>query len=115
MKWGAWLEEHGPTVVLVWASWAPRSQAALDESSNIAAEGAARDLGFVVLDVQEPYADARDALAGSGFEWFHDRHGALLKLYHVIRVPSLVVLSASGEVEARLDVSAEALRTWSTQ
>jgi hypothetical protein len=44
----------------------------------------------VVLVVQETLDEGRAALGHREVGWLHDRHGALLKRYRVIEVPSLL-------------------------
>jgi hypothetical protein len=98
--------------VLTWASWAPGADDVLRQSAALASACESKGLGFVVLDVQETLEEARSALSGLKQPWIHDRHGALLKEYRVIRVPSLLVLSADGRVLGKLEATAEALRAW---
>ena len=62
----------------------------------LARAGREAGLHLVLLDVQETLADGRKALGGSSVNWMHDRHGALLKQYRVITVPSVIVVAADG-------------------
>lgn len=70
-------------------------------------------LHLVVLVVQETLEEGRAALRGHDVGWLHDRHGALLKQYRVIEVPSLLVVAADGRPLAKMEVSVEAVRGWS--
>ena len=114
LVWSDWVAKRGPVAVLVWASWAPEAQTVVGNYQAYAR--ATRDSGWhlVLLDVQESLADGRKALAGTGINWIHDRHGGLLKLYRVISVPSVVVISADGQVLQRLKATPEALRLGSS-
>ncbi|MFV2073301.1 MAG: TlpA family protein disulfide reductase [Thermoanaerobaculales bacterium] len=111
--WGGFLEENGPVVLLMWASWAPNAASVIDRHAALSAAGREVEMDLFVVDVQEPLVDAKTALDSQEVAWLHDRHGALLKQYRVIRLPSLVVVTADGEVLARLAPTAEALRSWS--
>jgi hypothetical protein len=109
VAWTGWVAKRGPVAVLVWASWAPRAEAVMDEYEEIAEACASLKLHLVVLDVHESLEDGRAALGPHGVSWIHDRHGALLKQYHVIKVPSLVLLSADNQPSARLEPTAAAV------
>lgn len=115
VAWSDLVAKKGPVAVLAWASWAPTAGEVLDRRRELAEATRERGLQFVVLVVQEPLEDARQALAGTGLTWVHDRHGALLKSYRVIELPSIVVVSRAGEVVGRLEPTAEAVRGWRTQ
>jgi CheY-like chemotaxis protein len=108
--WSDWVAKRGPVAVLVWASWAPQSASVAASYQAFAKAGREAGLHMVLLDVQEPLADGRKALSGSSVNWIHDRHGALLKQYRVITVPSVIVISADGELQQRLEATPEALR-----
>ncbi len=112
IAWSNWVGKRGPVAVLVWASWAPGAETVIERWDEISKE--CRDSGLhpVVVIVQESLADGRAALRPRGVPWIHDRHGALLKQYRVIKVPSILVVSAEGEALARLDPTAEALAVW---
>jgi hypothetical protein len=110
--WSDFLARRGPVALLVWSSWAPESAEVLDRSEELSRVAGERGLQMVLLDVQEPLEDARRALDVSGLEWIHDRHGALLKTYRVIAVPSVIIVSPQGEALARLEPRPEALRDW---
>lgn len=112
VAWSDFVARRGPVAVLVWASWAPGAAEVLDRRDELATAARERGLHLVLLDVQEPLEDARRALGGSDVEWVHDRHGALLKTYRVITVPSIVVVSAQSEALARLDPSPGTVRDW---
>jgi hypothetical protein len=113
IAWTDWVAKRGPVAVLVWASWAPEAKSAIDGHSSLAKACADAGLHLVVLDVQESLEDGRAALSGREIGWLHDRHGALLKRYRVIEVPSLLVVAADGEPLAKLDATPEAVRGWS--
>jgi hypothetical protein len=108
--WSDWVAKRGPVAVLVWASWAPQSASVAADYQAFAKAGREAGLHMVLLDVQESLADGRKALSGSSINWIHDRHGALLKQYRVITVPSVIVISADGEIQRRLDAAPAALR-----
>jgi len=114
LVWSEWVAKRGPVAVVVWASWAPGAESVIARYRELA--DASRDIGLelVVLDVQESLEDGRKALAGTEISWIHDRHGALLKHYRVIDVPSILVVGADGNLKQRLPAKAEALRAgWS--
>ena len=113
IAWTDWVAKRGPVAVLVWASWAPMAEATMDEHTSLAEVCTEAGLHLVVLDVQESLEDGRAALAGREVGWLHDRHGALLKMYRVIEVPSLLLIAADGEQLAKLDATADAVRRWS--
>ena len=108
-----WVSKRGPVAVLVWASWAPTAEATMDGHAGLSKACANAGLHLVVLDVQESLEDGRSALGGREVGWLHDRHGALLKKYRVIEVPSLLLVTADGEQLAKLDATPEAVRVWS--
>jgi hypothetical protein len=84
----------------------------MDGYSGLAKACAEAGLHLVVLDVQESLEDGRAALAGREVGWLHDRHGALLKKYRVIEVPSLLLVAADGQQMAKLAASREAVSGW---
>lgn len=112
IAWTDWVAKRGPVAVLVWASWAPKAEATMDGYSDLAKACAEAGLHLVVLDVQESLEDGRAALAGREVGWLHDRHGALLKKYRVIEVPSLLLVAADGQQMAKLAASREAVSGW---
>lgn len=113
VPWSRWLEAEGPAAVLLWASWAPRSDTALARLDELSSTCRSAGLELVVVAVQEPFADAEAVLRRLPVPWLHDRHGELLKLYRVLQLPSLVVVDADGSVAARLEPSPEGIRGWS--
>jgi hypothetical protein len=115
IAWSDWVAKRGPVAVLVWASWAPDAQDSLKTSEALVAACKEADLHFAVLDVQETLEEGRSALDGVEFGWLHDRHGALLKQYRVIEVPSLLLVAADGSTLAKIEASPEAIRTWSAR
>ena len=115
VTWSDFATKRGPLAVLVWASWAPESDSVMNRHADIAAACREAGLTLVVLDVQETLEDGRTALAEREVAWLHDRHGALLKQYRVIRIPSLLLVSSDGEPLARLDPTAGAVRGWSNR
>jgi hypothetical protein len=110
--WTDWVAKRGPVAVLVWASWAPTAEATMDGHADLATACADAGLHLVVLDVQETLEDGRAALGDREVGWLHDRHGALLKKYRVIEVPSLLLVAADGEPLASLGATPEAVRGW---
>jgi len=113
IAWTDWVAKRGPVAVLVWASWAPMAEATMDGHAGLATACAEAGLHLVVLDVQETLEDGRAALDSREIGWLHDRHGALLKKYRIIEVPSLLLVAADGEPLAKLDATPEAVRGWS--
>lgn len=113
IAWTDWVAKRGPVAVLVWASWAPNSKATIERHASLAKACADAGLYLVVLDVQETLEDGRAALDVRDIGWLHDRHGALLKRYRVIDVPSLLLVAADGEPLAKLAATPEAVRGWS--
>jgi hypothetical protein len=109
ISWTDWVGKRGPLAVLVWASWAPNSGAVMDRYDEIAEACASSKLHLVVLDVQESLEDGRAALGPRKVSWIHDRHGALLKQYRVITVPSIVLVSTDNQPFARLEPTAAAV------
>lgn len=111
LAWSDWVAKRGPVAVLVWASWAPDARSVVTDYK--AYTEASRDAGLhlVLLDVQETLEDGRQALGGSDINWIHDRHGALLKQYRVITVPSVIVVAADGTLLQHLKATPQALRT----
>lgn len=114
VAWSEWLPRKAPVAMLVWASWAPNSAQTMADINRLEQACSEAGFGLVVLDVQETLDDARIALAGREVAWIHDRHGALLKHYRVIAVPSLLLLDAD-RIVARLDPTPEAVRAWAAR
>jgi hypothetical protein len=112
IAWTDWVAKRGPVAVLVWSSWSPDAGAAMDGYEALVAACADAGLHLVVLDVQETLEEGRAALGDRDVGWLHDRHGALLKRYRVIEVPSLLVVDADGSPLAKMEASAEAVRGW---
>jgi hypothetical protein len=113
IAWTDWVAKRGPVAVLVWSAWSPDAEAAINGYEALAAACAAAGLHLVVLDVQETLEEGRAALDPYDFGWLHDRHGALLKQYRVIEVPSLLLVAADGSLLAKMEASPEAVRDWS--
>lgn len=109
LVWSDWVAKRGPVAVVVWASWAPDATSVVGNYQAIARAGREVGLHMVLLDVQETLADGRKALGGSSVNWIHDRHGALLKQYKVITVPSVIVVAADGTLLQRLEATPAAL------
>ena len=112
IAWSDWVAKRGPVAVLVWSSWSPEAEAAIDGHEALAAACTDAGLHLVVLDVQETLEEGRAALGKYNVGWLHDRHGALLKQYHVIEVPSLLLVAADGSDLARMSASPDAVRGW---
>jgi hypothetical protein len=112
IAWTDWVAKRGPVAVLVWSSWSPGAEAAMDGYEALAAACADAGLHLVLLDVQETLEEGRAALGAYDVGWLHDRHGALLKQYRVIEMPSLLLVAADGSHLAKMNASAESLRGW---
>jgi len=112
VAWSEWVSGNAPVAVLIWASWVPDADDALADLDRIAAAARARGLGFVVVVVQEPIDEAREAIGGADVAWLHDRFGGILKEYRVVSIPILLVLSEDGKVTERVPVTRESLRAW---
>jgi len=112
VDWADWVEEQGPVAVLLWASWAPGAGDVIAGVGDLETAAAARNLGLVVVSVQEELDEAREDLDGIKVAWLHDRYGGLLKHHRVVTIPVLVIVARNGEVLARLDPTADALRGW---
>ncbi len=112
LDWSRWLGDAGPAAVLLWSSWAPRGDEVLAEVEAIEAVCRRRGLELVLVTVQEELEESAAALRGRDLRWLHDRHGALLKRYRVVRVPSLLVIDDRGDAVARLRPTSEALEAW---
>jgi hypothetical protein len=111
-NWSDWVGKRGPVAVLVWASWTPGAEAALAGYRELEVACQEKGLHLVVLDVQETLEDGREALTRHEAGWLHDRHGALLKEYRVISVPSLLLVAADGSALAKIAATPEAVRSW---
>ncbi len=112
VDWDEWLAAHGPTAVVVWASWLPQVRRDIKELGEIRRVAEAQGLDFVVVAIQEPIGDSRMALESSGLQWLHDRHGSMLQHLLVYSVPSLAVVDSDGTVRVRLESNAGALSNW---
>ena len=112
ISWTDWVAKRGPVAVLVWASWAPEAESSMDSYGELLVACGDAGLHLVVLDVQETLEDGRAALDDRKVGWLHDRHGALLKRYRVIEVPSLFLVGADGEALERIDATPEGVRGW---
>ncbi|MEN8164451.1 MAG: hypothetical protein ABFS37_10005 [Acidobacteriota bacterium] len=112
IDWNDWLTEHGSSAVVLWASWLPEDQKDVKRLAEIRRVAADKDLGFVVIALQEPISASRDGLGSTELQWLHDRHGAMLKHLLVYRIPSLAVIHHDGTVLARLKPDPKALIGW---
>lgn len=112
VRWTEWIASHGPAAVLVWASWAPDGRDLVTEVAGLAAAARSKQLELVVVSVQESEDAAARELGSLNIRWLHDRHGAILKEYRIIRVPALVVIDRDATVVARLEPTERALRAW---
>jgi hypothetical protein len=110
VDWSEWIRANGPAAVLVWASWAPGAEAAVDGLGALAEAARSQSLKLVVVDVHEELEAARRGLDRTGVPWLHDRHGSILKEYRLIRLPILVVVDPDGRAFATIDPSADTLR-----
>jgi hypothetical protein len=112
VDWPEWVSERAPVAVLVWSTWVPESRETASNFDALRRACGERELDFVVVDVQEPHDSARRVLDALGVTWLHDRHGAMLKHYRVIRLPVLLVVDSNGEVIGRLEATPEAVESW---
>lgn len=112
LEWADWVEEQGTVAVLFWASWAPGARDVIADVGGLESAAATRNLGLVVVSVQEEQDEARQGLDGTNVAWLHDRYGSLLKHHRVVTIPMLVIIGRDGEVMARLDPTAQAVRAW---
>ena len=113
VAWTDWVAKRAPAAVLVWASWSPDADATIENYEKLSAACAEVGLHLAILDVQETLDEGREALARHHvIGWLHDRHGALLKQYRIIEVPSLVVVAADGSELAKMEATPEAVRAW---
>jgi hypothetical protein len=112
LRWSAWIDEHAPVVVVLWASWTPEADATLVSLGELARVARSRGFELVLVSVQEDVGEARSALAGVEFTWLHDRYGDLLKMYRVVAIPKAVLIDAEGAVIDRIDADPMALRSW---
>lgn len=110
VDWSEWIRANGPAAVLVWASWAPGAEAAIDGLRDLAEAARSQGLKLVVVDVHEELEAARRGLDRTGVPWLHDRHGSILKEYRLIRLPILVAVDADGRAFATINPSADTLR-----
>jgi thiol-disulfide isomerase/thioredoxin len=110
VDWSEWIRANGPAAVLVWASWAPGAEAAIDGLRDLAEAARSQGLKLVVVDVHEELEAARRGLDRTGVPWLHDRHGSILKEYRLIRLPILVAVDTDGRAFATIDPSADTLR-----
>ncbi|NOZ79092.1 MAG: hypothetical protein GXP48_07935 [Acidobacteria bacterium] len=112
VRWQSWVSRHAPLALVVWASWLPRSKAALNELGALQDACRRRGLHLALVDVSEPLQDGSTALAGVGIPWVHDRHGSVLKHYRLVHIPCLLILDKESRLVAQLDVSVAALQAW---
>jgi hypothetical protein len=113
VEWADWVSKRGTVAVLVWASWAPEAETTIDGYPALEAACERKGLHLVLLDVQETLEEGRRALGDRDeIAWLHDRHGALLKRYHVIDVPSLLIVAPDGKPLARLAAVPEGVDRW---
>jgi hypothetical protein len=112
VEWSDWVSKRGPVAVLVWASWAPDAITTIDRYPALKAACEEKGLNLVLLDVQETLEEGRRALSDREIAWLHDRHGALLKRYRVIDVPSLLIVAADGESLGRLAAVPDEVDRW---
>jgi len=113
LRWNAWVEEHAPVVVVLWAAWAPGADDTIAVMGEITRVARSRGYEAVLVSVQEDVAEARAALVDAELPWLHDRYGALLKHYRVVEIPSAVILGSDGEARGLVKATPMALREWS--
>jgi hypothetical protein len=112
VEWSAWIEEHGPAAVVLWASWAPGAKGTMLGLADLDGVAGSKGLDLVLVSVQEDAAKAGIKLADSKLVWLHDRWGALLKHYRIVTIPAMLIVDRDGTLLARLDATPEALREW---
>ena len=110
VAWSEWIAANGPAAVLVWASWAPGANAAIDGLAELGETARSRGLKLVVIDVHEELEAAHRGLDRTGVPWLHDRHGSILKEYRLIRLPILLAVDQNGRAVATVEPSADSLR-----
>lgn len=92
---------QGATIIVVWASWSPRSRDVVERVNPLARRwgGQAR---VITVNFQEQRAEIEDFLAGKGLSVpvFLDVDGAFSKKYAVATLPGLLVLK-DGQVAFR--------------
>ncbi|MCP4897264.1 MAG: hypothetical protein GY906_09870 [bacterium] len=107
-----WLADNGPAVILVWATWAPRSERALEALDEISRSCIERGFSLAVVDVQESFEDGRNALDDRTVPWAHDRHGLLLKHFRIIKIPTLLMLESDGTLLSQGEVVVDTIEKW---
>jgi len=113
IEWNDWLGSRTPAAVLIFASWAPGARDAIDRLPELRRACSTRGWTLVIVDVQETFEAAGKTLSGVGqVPWLHDRHGAVLKRYRVIEVPSIVVIDDKGAVLGRIEATVPAVAQW---
>ncbi|MDP9120557.1 MAG: redoxin family protein [Acidobacteriota bacterium] len=89
---------QGTVVVVVWASWSPRSHDIVASVNSIAQRWSGR-VRVLSVNFQEDVKVARDFLAGKSFAVpvFMDTDGIFSKRYRIAALPGLLILK-NGEV-----------------
>jgi thiol-disulfide isomerase/thioredoxin len=82
----------GDTIVIVWASWAPKCRDIVERTNPVAARWSGR-ARVALVDFQEEAADVSSFLAGKspGAPVYLDGDGTFAKQHQVTTLPSLVV------------------------
>jgi thiol-disulfide isomerase/thioredoxin len=90
---------HGTTIVVVWASWSPRSRDVVERVQPLAGRWGAR-ARVVTVDFQEERPAIVAFLAGKtlGVPVFLDTEGAFSKKYAIATLPGLLVIKDGKSV-----------------
>lgn len=114
-SFSAWCKENGPAALLLWASWSPDGQPALQQAAAIQKAASQKGLSFSVVAMQEPLESAQKALEPRKLPWLYDRHGFLLKKLLIYEVPTLVVVSKEGTALTTGPVTPSTILEWTAQ
>lgn len=92
---------RGATIVVVWASWSPRSRGIAERVAPLASQWGGR-ARFVTVNFQEDRAAVERFLAGKGLgaPVCLDPEGAFSKKYNIATLPGLLVVK-DGQVAYR--------------
>jgi thiol-disulfide isomerase/thioredoxin len=90
---------RGATIVVVWASWSPRSHDLVERVQPLASRWGAR-ARVLTVDFQEERGEIETFLAGKslGAPVFLDTEGAFSKKYAIATLPGLLVLKDGKSV-----------------
>jgi thiol-disulfide isomerase/thioredoxin len=90
---------HGATIIVVWASWSPRSRDVVERVQPLASRWGAR-ARVVTVDFEEERPVIEAFLAGKalGVPVFLDTEGAFSKKYAIATLPGLLVIKDGKSV-----------------